>query len=280
MKLEREFLRTKNDAMIEKALEKAEALLRDGEIKMDDFVHLYGEGRLQEDKLYVEERERSFKESNDEEDRQNLKWSRVFEGILHQEGEQSNWFGPQATTIKTSRFDDYKNGVDEIIEFEKEDSSFSFLALAVDATFSHDTKDKLKRIKKEIDSGELASIRYFAAENVDIQKELKSIPHVIVGADRKTVAELSELWLTGKNKELANHAIQFQILEEVIMQCNVFSAYARKMKKEDVAFKYDSASALLEDIIKKKKEEGIKDMQVRDTVYRALSAELSQFEQL
>ena len=53
----------------------------------------------------------------------------------------NNWLGPEATAIKSSRYDDIKNGVDNIVEFHKEeDFSSSHLALAIDETFSHDVE--------------------------------------------------------------------------------------------------------------------------------------------
>src|SRR3989344_1795704 len=222
MKFEKSFILEEGDALMKKALERAKAVIARDEIKIDDFVDLYGSERLSRDRRYVEQRERQFLERNSSETAKNAEWAKVFEAILHEHGEQSNWFGAEATTLKTSRYDDIINGVDELIEYQKEDSSLSFLALAVDATYSHETRGKLRRIKGEIDAGNLATIRYFAAENVDIKGELKNIPHVIVGTDRSTLLELSELWLQGKNGELAIHHIQFQILEEIISQCETF----------------------------------------------------------
>ncbi|HCB35013.1 MAG: hypothetical protein A2W52_03035 [Candidatus Taylorbacteria bacterium RIFCSPHIGHO2_02_49_25] len=279
MKFEKSFILEEGDALMKKALERAKAVIARDEIKIDDFVDLYGSERLSRDRRYVEQRERQFLERNSSETAKNAEWAKVFEAILHEHGEQSNWFGAEATTLKTSRYDDIINGVDELIEYQKEDSSLSFLALAVDATYSHETRGKLRRIKGEIDAGNLATIRYFAAENVDIKGELKNIPHVIVGTDRSTLLELSELWLQGKNGELAIHPIQFQILEEIISQCETFAAYAKKIGRTDIAEKYESAGRLIGEILKAKRS-GIRDSGRRDSVFSSLKGDLSEFERI
>lgn len=276
MRLEEAFLHQESDELMKKALVKAETIIQRDQIRIDDFADLYGQHIIKRDKAYVEERKEHFRLIDLEEDSvRNKEWARVFEAILHEQGELSNWFGENATTIKTSDFDDFK-GVDEIVEYKGEGSALSFLALAIDATYNPNVKTKLRKIREEIESGNLANIRYFAAENVDIRGELKKIPHVIVGADRATLVEISEMWIEGRSGQLSEHPIQFQILYEIFEQCVVFAKYARKIGRTEIAEKYEQTAKLIEAVLEDKKKK-IKDTGKRDSVFSALQADLAGF---
>ncbi|OGI94748.1 hypothetical protein A3A03_03590 [Candidatus Nomurabacteria bacterium RIFCSPLOWO2_01_FULL_40_18] len=210
------------------------------------------------------------------EGRKDLKLATVFEAILHEHGEQSNWFGETAVTIKTSRFDDIANGVDEIVEFEEQESSPSYLALAVDATYSTFPDHKLQKIKAEINEGELAQIKYAVVENIGFRGELKKVPKVVVGVSARTVNELVELWLSKDNKALANHPVQMQILEEVLMQAQAFAKYAESKGHHEIARKYEKTQAIIEGVIEQKKNQiGFSDSGKRDDVFTSLEVGLS-----
>lgn len=278
MRLEKEFIFEENDVLIKKAYQKAEVALMADAIDMNDFNSPYGEQQIERDKKEAHELKQRLRAKYTAEMKNNLEWSTVLEAILYTHSEQSDWLGKDVRTMKTTEYDDVFNASDMVVEFEQKE--IKLLALAIDATFSHETKDKLKKIKREIDHGNLATIKYFKSERLGFKGVKNKIPHVIVGADRNTIVRLTESWLTGKNNELAIDPVQFQILEEILMQCKVFSAYARKIGKEEISTVYDNTASVINETLIQKEDSGLKDKHQRDTVFGALFSELQTFDQL
>jgi len=270
------FHSAEKNQFLEKAYKKALEIIERDRIKTDELADLYGAETIARDNAYVKKREEEFEISLSDADRQQRKLAAVFEAILHEHGEQSNWFGEAAVTIKTSRFDDIVNGVDEIVEFEEKATSPSYLALAVDATYSTFPDHKLIKIKEEINKGELAQIKYAVAENTGFRGELNKVPRVVIGVSSRTVNELAELWLSKDNKVLANHPVQMQILEEVLMQAKAFAKYAENIGQPEIARKYEKTQAIITGVIEKKKnQQGFSDSGKRDDVFVSLEVALS-----
>jgi hypothetical protein len=262
---------------LEKAYTRATEILERDRIKLDELSDLYGADTIARDEAYVAKREREFAASMSDAERQQLKLATVFEAILHEQGEQSNWFGEAAVTIKTSKLDDIANGVDEIVEFEEDEKSPSYLALAVDATYSTFPDHKLQKIKEEIDRGELAKIKYAVIENTGFRGELNKVPRVVIGVSARTVNQLAELWLSKNTKELAKHPVQIQILEEVLMQCKAFGKYAESKGQLEIARKYENTQAIIEGVMNEKKEKRIvSDSGERDDVFVSLEIALKE----
>jgi len=270
-----EFHREEQNELVARAFEKAIEILAQDQIQLDDFNDLYGDDKIAQDKAYVKKRKADFEAVLQPADREHLKLATIFEAILHQHGEQSNWFGEAAITIKASEFDDIAHGVDEIVEFEEEKSR-SYLALAIDATYSQFTDRKLNKIKDEIDRGELTRIKYAVLEGGDTRAELNRVPRVIVGVSPQTILQLSELWLSGKNSELAIHPVQLQILESILMQAKIFGEYADSIGKPEIAKKYLQIIAILEPIFQKKQTD-LNDTGKRDDVAVAIDLGLNRF---
>ena len=237
---------------LEKEFSKAKEVIKRDEIKLEDFEDLYGKENVQKDKEYVRKMEYLFnKERNSEKDNSS-KLATIFESVIHEHGELSDWFGPSAFTIKTSRYDDIKNGVDEIVEFIEENKKFSHLALGVDVTIANETYSKFKKIIDEINQGKLAEIKYFKSDELGIRGELKNVPRVIISVEGKTVRELGGMWLEGKNKELSEHFIQYQILEEILLQSKFFSLYAEKKNQIKIKDTYEHLNKIIENIYQQK----------------------------
>ena len=237
---------------LEKEFSKAKEVIKRDEIKLEDFEDLYGKENVQKDKEYVRKMEYLFnKERNSEKDNSS-KLATIFESVIHEHGELSDWFGSSAFTIKTSRYDDIKNGVDEIVEFIEENKKFSHLALGVDVTIANETYSKFKKIIDEINQGKLAEIKYFKSDELGIRGELKNVPRVIISVEGKTVRELGGMWLEGKNKELSEHFIQYQILEEILLQSKFFSLYAEKKNQIKIKDTYEHLNKIIENIYQQK----------------------------
>ncbi len=251
---------------IEQAYEKARLVLKKQAIQMDNFRDLYGDESVEKDKKYVKKMEEIFSKDKNPEGEEAEKLAKVFEVIFYEQAELNEWLGSNVSTIISSRYDDIKSGVDSIAEFRESDTSASYLALAVDVTTGGQMVKKFMRIKKEITEGKLVKIKYFASEHMGIRGELSRVPRAVVGVSAATVKEISELWLERKNKELSQHAIQFQILEEIVQQLEIFQKYAESVNQPALASIYKKTYNLVEKIYQGKKE-SIKDSDNRDDVF-------------
>ena len=260
------------------AYRKARQVVEESRIKPDieAFRGIYTEEEISRDEAYVGEKEVEFKKNVPPEQKRLNQLATVFEAIVHEQAEQSDWLGPDAMTVMSSRFDDIANGTDTIVEFPEGKESASRLALAIDETFSSDISKKFLKIKKEIENGELAHIKYFISEITDFRGMLSNLPRVVIGADVKTVRELGELWLEDEKKALGSHQIQFQILEELLLQLNTFAAYAKKMEKPEIAAIYRKAHGIIAEIWKEK-QKAMVDEGLRDSVFQAIKFELGIF---
>jgi|SRR3989344_5283025 len=277
-------------ADIDMAYERARKIL-DGETpREENFIEPYGKENVDRDLARVGKREAEFARSETPHSRELKKIAEIFEAIVLENGELANWFGGNAFTIKTSKYDDYENGVDAVIEFRGEDpGTASYLGLAADITFSSDTTQKFDRLREQIEKGELAKVKYFHSEHMNIHGQLSKLPEVIIGADRKTVLELADLWMENEKKVLAEHKIQIMILEQVRAQLETFALYAQHMGKNDLAAIFRDRLIIVQRIIGDKKEifEKVKFDLMDDQVHvsimgflRAWNAELSKARQV
>ncbi len=216
------------------------------------------------------------------------KAARAFEGIVLDNCAENGWLGdPDAVeVIVPSRYDDIVNGVDGIIDFPEERKS-SPLALAMDVTSSHDVSKKLTKIKDEITKGKLAEIRYLHSERMRMHGRMYDIPRVVVGADRETIRQLLEPWNARKMKTLAEHHMQYQMLDEIRRQLEVFAAYARARGDERgtrMAQIYDEDRVVINNLLAQKEEaygsQASNKMRAKtqeDSVYQTLLKELQGF---
>jgi len=250
---------------IDRAHEKAKVVIEDSSLREKDFEDVY-RGRVAEDLERVRRLEEKFVKEETERSRELKKVATIFEGLVLWHGEQSEWFGPHAKTLKTSKYDDYVNGVDMVIEFfDEEEKTLAHLGLAADITFTSDTTKKFDKLRGNIEKGELVAVDYFHSEPMSLHGRLSDLPEVIIGADRKTVLELTELWMERKNAVLARHKIQIMILLQMKEQLETFAQYARhlaskcvdkelKAKQENVAEKCEDRLVIVRELLDLKKD--------------------------
>ncbi|OGZ15014.1 MAG: hypothetical protein A3J08_01550 [Candidatus Lloydbacteria bacterium RIFCSPLOWO2_02_FULL_51_11] len=230
------------------------------------------------DVTYTSRMEQVFNEESTPEQKELKKFAKILEAMLNELIELYDWLGPDATTITTSDFDDIKNGVDIIAEFQdEEEKSASHLALAVDVTFARDVSDKFERIKREIERGELTRVKYFKSGFLEQMDTLTDVPRVIIGADVDSIKSLGKLWLAKDKKALAVHEMQKVVLEEIRGQLEVFAKYAHAQRQESVAKIYEKTLHIIQDILQDKHDIPIKALR-EDRVFGAITREVSRLE--
>ncbi len=259
--------------IIEKALSLSREIIRRTQIKESDFQKLYGPEEVKRDLDYVDRRKSDF-QNNNQENPENAKLGEIFEAITVVARE---WFGKNAQTIKTSKYDDIANGIDLIAELSKDEEGIFVgeIGLAIDVTFSNEFEDKVQKIKKEIDENKLPKIKYFESKRRNIKGQLSGVVRVVVTASKETVFELSETLLEAvKNpKILFENQFQFQALEEIIIQLKTYQKYAESLGKKDLAQRFQKALSLML-YVKKERTQTIEDEKERDPAFDKLESYL------
>ncbi|MFA5777400.1 MAG: hypothetical protein WC906_03105 [Parcubacteria group bacterium] len=258
---------------LEKRFREAQEDLAEYRIDIERFRKLYGDEAVDRDMSTVNHIKEKFLKTRTPEDVEAKKLAIIFESVFNKHAELSNWLGENAALIPTSEYDDIINGVDAIAEFSEEEKNPHHLGLGVDITYSVHLKKKFQKIKEKINSGKLSEIKYFQSSNMDFTGQLSQIPGVVISASRETVKELVEFMEGKKNKELGEHFIQFQVLEEIIQQLGVFKEYAGKVGKMDIVRKFEMTEKIIVEIYEKKKEEA-KDTGKRDGSMEILTRQL------
>jgi hypothetical protein len=240
---------------IERADNEARKLFERYTPKEATFSDVYDQTGLDRDIKRVEDLERAFDSQNTAEELRMKRISNIFEASILKHGELGNWFGGEAITVKTSKYDDYVNGVDTVIEFpEGEGQERHHLGLAADISFSPDIQKKFERVIGRIQKGELVDLKYFDSKEAGIHGKLANLPEVIIGADSRTVLELADLSLENQNKALAEHRIQIMLLMQIKAQLEAFTTYARYIGQDRIAEVYESRLATVDKIFADKRE--------------------------
>lgn len=243
-----------DELTIDQAYQKARKMKKKNMIMMDAFINYKD---IEEDKQKVVQLKKIFAEeiaqSSEKDKAQKL--AVIFEEIFFEQAELSNWLGPNVATIQTTEYDDYKNGVDSVAEIHESATAASYLGLAIDVTLAAELDKKFDRIKKEIEDGTLTTIKYFASSDNTFHGQLGKVPRVIIGADARTVKQLSEIWLEenkASKNTFADHPVQMQILKEILLQLETFENYATQVKQHEIAGIYEKTKNLLEPIYNEK----------------------------
>lgn len=225
-----------NRAWLAPAFERAQKSLSRLAIEIEDFENatpaFTGE-TIKKDKDYVLEKEKKFDLEETSESEFYRKMAVVLEAIICEQAELGDWFGEDTFTVKTSKFDDIRNGIDIVVEFENE-ADDGLMVLGLDVTCGSAVEKKMKTMKKHQDEGFLPNIKYYESERAEKQS-LKHVPKVVVGVDKKILGEMVGLWLGGKRRELSAHSVQVEILEQIRLQLEAFSEHAQKKGKKQIA---------------------------------------------
>ncbi len=213
---------------------------------------VYSPQEVAADIAYADRMEKRFELEKTEKGRNTDKIAHTLEAIVLMQSEMGNWMG-NATTMKTSRYDDYKNNVDMIAEWTNPEAGSQVLALAVDVTFGASTiAKKMYAIKEEIDRGELGSIRYFKDARGDFKGTRFNIPRTVIGISQPVVEQLAELWVHKENRKLGDHPIQRVFTGQMQSQLIAMRDYALARENHTAAQAYQQSLA----IIKRVRERG------------------------
>lgn len=258
---------------------KAEKMMREAAIDPRNFVHPYGEDVVNKDIAWTEKMLKRY-ENDGTDFNMTVAHAEIVEAILYEHIEQSNWFGENVSTIKTSKFDDIRNGVDLIVEFEEEKNALLHMGLAVDVTFGEKSlQDKIRDIKSDIERGKLSEIKYFESERSPHKGLYQRLPRVVVGIDRGHMFDLMKMWVDNtRKKEFANHPVQAMILHEITGQLACFEQYAEKCGQHEIAAIYHKEGMLIRKIMRQKGEiAGAGEYEQNDGVHNGIKKQLELF---
>lgn len=205
------------------------------DMNLEQFKELYGELAIKSDLKYVKDMEEKFSQDSSPIRDRYKKLATIFESIVDQQIELNDWLGEGVYTVKTSKYDDIRNGVDTVLEFERDEGT-THMALAVDVTFSKDLSKKIKRIQQDIETGRLTQVKYYESADMSFHGKLTDVPRIIIGADLDRIKDLMDLNESDKNvgKEMKFHPARLQFIVMLQMQLESFRDYATKVGQRSV----------------------------------------------
>ena len=249
-------------------------------LRMEDCTSRYGKDEIAKDRSRVERLKATFKAGSERlpakeqtRHRLSLKRGEALEAIIAEQGELSEWFGPNAMTARATEFDDFVNKVDIVIEFAPEaeksqaaEENMGRIAFGIDASDNPSGIAKKIAVNRARIAGKLppSNVKYFRSQVTDYKGPLERIVPVVVGLEGKNMADLVRLQgmlLSGVNaketsEQLASHPAQRVLVEEIAAQ---LKWYMRLLEQEEIAHatyeKKDIEGLLrmMEELLKEKK---------------------------
>jgi hypothetical protein len=249
--------RTPEDAefaeLLERAHEKAEELLNAKSVDMNAFKGIYSEEKIRIDEAKVADYEKKFAAADStEQKRRDKKLATVMEALfLDRARRRGGWLGEGAQVLPASKLDDYQNGVDCITEYKRGNTA-TYLAMAIDATWSSSPYKKFDRIRDDLSRGKLGKIEYLEADGKP--QRGKEVPRVVVGASEQTLREVIKLWVDGDEAALEKHPIQLLFLQEIVDELEECRTFSEKRKHAKNVAVFDEYLAILKPILEEKKQ--------------------------
>ena len=230
---------------------------------------LFTNEEIDADIVRIENIEKSFTKSDSstsKQDRERIlhskKRSEALEIIIADQIETSDWFGDEALFFRTTKFDDYFNGVDAVVEFEN--NNHGYIALAIDST----SKTELHTLAPKIDRNiskiltNRVNVKYFQSPRLDnpYVSSLTDIVPVVIGLESQNTNDLitsfsrlidldraskdetsnSNLRTTFRNeynqlrKKIEKDPIQVIFLEEIRVQLEMYQAILSQERSQNI----------------------------------------------
>jgi len=251
-----------------------------------DFEDVYSLEEIRKDLEhldFVEKKIENFKKKKNTQEREiydiNEKRSKAFEILLADQIYDGEWLGPEAMSIRASRFDDVLNGVDIIVEFDRE-NAVERIALVVDASTTSDIDYIEKKIKRNIrrisEDLKPLEIKYFHSqirgENGEYFKgKIENLIPIVIGADYQNANRIFNIFsefifLENKTdndskercrwlkKKLSTHPIQNIFLEQIEIQLEMYISILKRKNKpmDDV----EALLVIIKEVAEEKKVSG------------------------
>lgn len=196
---------------------------------MDD--HVYGRKAVFSDLQEVQRMEKQF-ERNSAREIEAKRVSDIFEAYFVDAASQMQWFGKKSNVMRTTRFDDYKNGVDAITTFSDEQDRHSHLAMSTDLTFGLDASmDKIEGIMSDISQGKMSRVRYFHSDQTGYTGTLNNLPKTVIGLDAEHLPNFIRLWTHDQSSpELID--TRNILISQLYHQLRTFTEFADKKHGE------------------------------------------------
>ncbi|MES2985859.1 MAG: hypothetical protein V4686_01890 [Patescibacteria group bacterium] len=213
------------------------------------------ENTVQRIKEGFEDKERFLDEEQKERLHRSHMMASCLEGICLY---TKSWFGPTTKTYPTTDWDDYTNGVDLIAERTQGDA-VNHNGFALDVTFGgpKTVLKKVQSVANKIMNGKLGKVDFFKSDDGKFKGQLNNIPLVVIGASGNTMKGLINHFANPEEDiYLSEHPFQFQIIEDIIMQCDFFCEIAQQCvdveKKELIVTTYTKLKQDFEKILQLK----------------------------
>lgn len=219
-------------------------LLDEYRLGYDDFKDIYSPEEIRNDKNKVEKSKLGKNEATIR--------GELFEGILIEQAELSNWFGQDSRLIALTEYDDRFSATDFVIEIKNKDGEI--IRILVDATTSVNREIIKEKLEKSMDLKEkkLADIKYFKSEMEDYRGKLRDMPRVVIGIDPYSLEDLCIDVYEKKNQQDKN-PVQFIILNEMFQQFNLlYNVCKNNDFNSEMISKVEKAKNVIDDLLKEK----------------------------
>jgi len=178
--------------------EKGFFLDKDCRIKEEEFKDIFPKKEIEKDKKIVENLEKKFSKNKEGELLEVIK-TIVFNKF---------WFSNNLISLRTSKFDDYCNGVDEIILDLKTKQPLA----AVDETT--DPLGKIEKVKEKIIQGSSVKYGFSLSESKINKRSLENLPTFIVSLKPEELINLTQALLNKDNLESFEKKVVNFLLEQ------------------------------------------------------------------
>lgn len=208
----------------------------------------FGSEVVKRDAELVRTRTAEFARTDTQEKKEEAMISEVFEVSLWWLAQNKAFFGEQTKAILPSRYDDFVNGTDLILEITSETAAeVSRLGIGIDATFGAEAvENKLDRLGADVSAGKSGEIKYYVSSDGKERRNLSSVPHLIIGLSVARAREMAQLWRRVENKESTTyspdaHPLRVLVLQQLIAQASALAVLARANGNEELANQYQTA---------------------------------------
>lgn len=225
----------------------------------NDFRDIYGNETVDADIAEVVRLESEFKKQSDAMD-EYLREKKETKDMIAYVAEciiadqlSGEWLAGRGKVTPSAKINDYKQGVDMVIEFPEEKSKNRYIGLGIDITSSKDLGDVCKKLDRILENdvlrNRITNIKYF--ESDEIKREI-DVPRVIVALQDDQIKTLFTQEDRNDKQGLSSNKVQLIILYQLQQQCSTFMRIAHRKNSEKALLLYGNAQHIITEIIQEK----------------------------